>query len=358
MAKSTNPDQHALFGSGLSCPDVGGLPLISEPAGAYEVLAPGSLYQPLLLNPAQKNIDVSPAPLDEYEEKFVRDLLRVLYPAGNPPRSPKTPLVWQGKELWIKRNIEKNADSFRLRIDESDWYYPDFIVWIIDKDKRIQTLGFVDPKGLTMGVKGWGDYKVLSTLYMPHVVEQSINTPLSIDGEEWTFRIRGILLSNTKYQDLVTQEKLFAHNAEGQLEPLSENLFNRARIVFFQKDKTDYINKILTLLEEDNDFDDRMHKAAKLYNELPITAECEADYDLLIRHQGYEGSESGFVANIVRDYLLPNQNGDYGYAVSEKRRGQLINYAKEGKFGLGHEKAKDIATHPAPCQELWQRMNK
>ena len=167
--------QNGLFGVPISCPDIDNLPLIVEPQGSIEVLAPGSVYQPLLLSPGQDDIDVGPGKLDENEEAFVRDLIRRLYPAGNHPKSDKTPLKWGSKEIWLKRNIEKRDESFRLRVDDSDWFYPDFIVWIVDYERRTQIFGFVDPKGLTVGAGGgWSDYKIVSTLFMPHVVERQL----------------------------------------------------------------------------------------------------------------------------------------------------------------------------------------
>ena len=173
--KPAQPVQGGLFGASLSCPDIDNLPLIVEPQGSIEVLAPGSVYQPLLLSPRQDDIDVGPGKLDEHEEAFVRDLIRRLYPAGNHPKSDKTPLKWGNKEIWLKRNLEKRDESFRLRVDDSDWFYPDFIVWILDYESRTQTFGFVDPKGLTLGAGGgWSDYKIVSTLYMPHVVERQL----------------------------------------------------------------------------------------------------------------------------------------------------------------------------------------
>ncbi len=347
--------QHSLFGSELKCPDVGGLPLITNSSGDYEVIVPASAYQPLLL---QRSEGVGFGVLNEYESKFIRDFVKALYPAGNAPRSPRTAMQWGEKEIWIKRNMEKHKDSFRLRIDESDWYYPDFVVWIIDNTNRIQTLGFVDPKGLTMGIKGWGDYKTLSTMYMPHVVEQFLERPTMIDGEEWTFRIRGILLSNSKFKDLVSQEKLFAYSAKGELAPLNEEQFANARIVFQQDIGVGYIDDILRLLDEDNELDKLLYKAAAVYHEQPFLPKTEADYDLLLRFRDHEGGESEFVADIIRSYLLPDKTGQIGVGASLKRRGQLMQYAKEGKYGIGDEKAKDIAGHPFPCKELWERLSR
>lgn len=53
----------------LSCPDIDNLPLIVEPQGAIEMLAPGSVYQPLLLSPREDSIDVGPGQLDEPKKR-------------------------------------------------------------------------------------------------------------------------------------------------------------------------------------------------------------------------------------------------------------------------------------------------
>ena len=103
MAKTrkTPASQNGLFGSDIACPDLNNLPLILEARGAYEVFAPGSVYQPVLLTPGQAGIDVGPGKLDHHEAQFVRDLILWLYPTGNPPRSEKTPLLWNGREVWF-----------------------------------------------------------------------------------------------------------------------------------------------------------------------------------------------------------------------------------------------------------------
>ena len=85
--KPAQPVQGGLFGASLSCPDIDNLPLIVEPQGSLEVLAPGSVYQPLLLSPRQDDIDVGPGKLDEHEEAFDaarRDGLQRVESAGQP----------------------------------------------------------------------------------------------------------------------------------------------------------------------------------------------------------------------------------------------------------------------------------
>jgi hypothetical protein len=360
--KPARPIQIGFFGASLSCPDIDNLPLIVEPQGSIEVLAPGSVYQPLLLSPSQDDIDVGPGKLDEKEEAFVRDLILRLYPAGNHPKSDKTPLKWGNKEIWLKRNIEKRDNSFRLRVDDSDWFYPDFIVWIVDYETRTQTFGFVDPKGLAMGAGGgWSDYKIVSTLYMPHVLELQLagnGQKVEFEGEKWNFRVRGVLVSTSLFTDLTAQAKFMVHDDEGNLVPPTEADFKRARIVF-QKENISYIDDVLKLLIEDSVVDHLLSLSARLFNNgANLSPLGEFEYDLALRHEENTKTESEFVADLIRDYVKPDSNGAYGSWSSKNRRRQLMDYAAEGKWGFGAEKVSDIRDHPSPCEELWKRKKK
>lgn len=360
--KPAQPVQGGLFGASLSCPDIDNLPLIVEPQGSIEVLAPGSVYQPLLLSPRQDDIDVGPGKLDEHEEAFVRDLIRRLYPAGNHPKSDKTPLKWGSKEIWLKRNLEKRDESFRLRVDDSDWFYPDFIVWILDHESRTQTFGFVDPKGLTLGAGGgWSDYKIVSTLYMPHVVERQLaasGQKVEFEGEEWTFRIRGVLVSTSSFASLSTQAKFNINDADGKSAAPSEADFKRGRIVF-QKPDTAYIDDVLELLTQDSAVDHLLSLSALLFdNSTYFTPSGELEHDLALRHDEHSQTESEFVASLIRDYLNQDDKGQHCSWAIKNRKRQLMDYAAEGKWGFGAEKVSDIRDHPAPCEELWKRKKK
>ena len=357
--KPAQPVQSGLFGASLSCTDIDNLPLIVEPQGSIEVLAPGSVYQPLLLSPRQDDIDVGPGKLDEHEEAFVRDLIRRLYPAGNHPKSDKTPLKWGSKEIWLKRNLEKRDDSFRLRVDDSDWFYPDFIVWILDHESRTQTFGFVDPKGLTIGAgSGWADYKIVSTLYMPHVVERQLagsGQKVEFEGEEWTFRIRGVLVSTSSFASLSTQAKFNIHDDEGKAAAPTEADFKQGRIVF-QKSDTAYIDDVLELLTKDSTVDHLLSLSALLFdNNTYFTPSGELEHDLALRHDEHTQTESEFVAALIRDYLKPDAKGLHGSWPIKNRKRQLMDYAAEGKWGFGAEKVSEIRDHPSPCEELWKR---
>jgi hypothetical protein len=366
--KPAQPVQDGLFGTlvgagGLMCPDISGMPLIVDPRGELEVMAPGSVYQPLLLEPRQASVVIGPGWLDGHEEAFVRDLIKWLYPAGDHPKSVNTPLQWGGKEIWLKRNLEKRDESFRLRVDDSDWYYPDFIVWIIDHATRTQTFGFVDPKGLTLGAPGgWSDYKVICTLYAPHLVERQLaaaGQSVIYEGHPWTFRVRGLLLSNSTHAALAAQAKFDVRNTDGQKQPPKEADFGRGRIVFQSQNSHDraYIAKVLQRLTEDSEIDHLLQQTALLFDpQHYFTPSGEAGHDLALRFDEGHPNESKFVQALLEDYLVPDAAGQHGTWCRNNRRGQLMDYAKKGGLlGFGAEKVADLLNNPAPCETLWQR---
>lgn len=349
--KAKKLTQEGLFGATLSCPDIDNLPLIVDPKGWIEVRAPGSIYQPLLLSSADALVDAGPGRLDEHEEAFVRDLLKYLYPTGNYPQSDKSPLKWNCNELWIKRNLEKRDDSFRLRVDDSDWFYPDFIVWIVDHETKTQTFGFVDPKGLIQGARaGWADYKIVSTLYMPHVVENQLketNQKIEYEGHEWTFRVRGVLISTSELNCMQNEAKFRVRDEKGNDVKPTEADFKRARIVF-QKKENAYILEVLQLLTEDSEMDACMSLAAILHQPgryfTPVTP---VEFELDLRKQDASMSESAFVAGVIQDYLQPDANGHYGSHVTTKRRGELVACSE-----------KALWDHPCPAEAIWNIKSK
>lgn len=353
-----NQVQLGLFGASPECPDIRNLPCIVDPQGKIEVWAPGSVYQPLLLTPGG-GVSAGPGALDENEERFVRHLIKRLYPAGDHPKSEKTPLIWQGKEVWFKRNIEKDPRSFRLRVDDSDWFYPDFIIWILDRKTRTQTFGFVDPKGLAIGAAGgWSDFKIVSTIYMPHVVDLQLGEQgesLEYEGEEWSFRVRGVLISTSSLESLTTHAKFKLRNEMGISVAPTEDDFRRARIVF-QRNDVGYIDSVLDLLMHDTEMDRIVEAAARLHHAPDSFEPCdEVSFDLALRLDESEQSETDFVGSLLEDYLKPDGAGKLGGCVQRRRRSYLLDYAKEGVLGLGAEKASSVRDNPNPCEELWKR---
>lgn len=91
------------------------------------------LYQPLLFLDGGV-VDISPAPLNKGERRFVEDL-RAFHDAN--------PDYFADRELYLLRNLSKGRG---VGFFEAGNFHPDFIVWQLDGDR--QRVAFVDPKGI------------------------------------------------------------------------------------------------------------------------------------------------------------------------------------------------------------------
>ena len=264
-----------------------------------------------------------PGALNREEEKFVRDLITCLYPRKDYPKAASTPLLWGKRKIWLKRNIEKDAKSFRLRVDSSDWYYPDFVIWIVDEENRTQTFGFADPKGLALGAHaGWGEYKVVCTQIVPHFLHEEIG-PVTIDAQPWTFRIRGVLVSTSSFDGLREQRKFLVRDGDDVTHPPTKEQFAQARIVFQEQRAEDYIPDVLRLMIDDNDLDHVLKPAAEFYGKsAPVHFASELQADLAIRYRKAR-TVSDFTASIVEDYVLPDASGKFGWRARQKRLDQV-----------------------------------
>jgi len=307
-----------MFGGTLQCPNVAQLPVIADAtAGEFEVLAPGSVYQPLLLEPPEGDRwSLAPGALNAEERRFVDDLVRHLYPSGEPPKALGAPMRWGDKQVFLRRNLDREPGSFRLRVDDSDWYYPDFIVWIIDHAARIQTFGFVDPKGLVSQVRGgWGDYKMVSTLYMPHVVEQALyrnGAVVDHDGEPWTFRIRGVLVSTSSFLGMTNEAKYKARDEQNSDVTPDKAALQRGRVVF--QEDAGYIAQVLDLLNNDTPLDKVMQRAATVSNKPDGFKPLDhTDYYLLNERERFPESDCAYAEQVTKHLLLsldvPNLEG-------------------------------------------------
>ena len=355
-SKKAAPVQGGLLGNELACPDVAQLPLVSDDQGKLEVLAPGHLYQPLLLRSKTGDIDIQPGALDDNERRFVADLVKRLYPDGSAPRALGAPLKWGKREIHLRRNLDKDPGSFRLRVDDSDWYYPDFILWIIDHEERVQTFGFVDPKGLySQAPGGWGDHKVVSTAYMPHVIEQQLGVAgrtIDIGGDAWRFRIRGVLLSTSPWNQLQQQAKFKVNNATGGDATPSKDAMRRGRIVF--QEDAGYIEQVLDLLIKDTDVDVILERAAVLFHsEVPPTPRDHRDAYLHIEHLSEPDAQGPLAERVLKDLLLCTDFATLEGAATSRASGRYAQLAKDDP-DLGKTCSDPVTLFPKLLSKLSQ----
>jgi len=91
------------------------------------------VYQPLLFL-SGGNVEISPAPLNKGEWRFVEDLKA--FHDSNPQR-------FANRELYLLRNQSKGRG---VGFFEAGNFHPDFIVWQVETAR--QRVSFVDPKGI------------------------------------------------------------------------------------------------------------------------------------------------------------------------------------------------------------------
>ena len=103
------------------------------------------LYRPLLYVNSN-HIEVKPVALNQGEQEFVCDIQTYC---------KKHPEFFEnGRELYILRNMSRGRG---IGFFEAGNFYPDFILWILDKN--LQRISFVDPKGIR-NLQGIGDPKI------------------------------------------------------------------------------------------------------------------------------------------------------------------------------------------------------
>jgi hypothetical protein len=115
------------------------------------------LYEPLLYVD-QKNVEISPVPLNKGERQLVDDLKA--YHGSNASR------FFVDKELYLLRNLSKGRG---VGFFEAGNFHPDFILWLLIVGQ--QHVIFVDPKGIRN--LGPTDPKIQLSSRAPKLVDES-----------------------------------------------------------------------------------------------------------------------------------------------------------------------------------------
>ena len=154
------------------------------------------LYQPLLFLEGGA-VEVSPAPLNRGERRFVEDLKA--YFEANPDR-------FKGRELYLLRNLSRGRG---VGFFEAGNFHPDFIIWQVTDTQQHVT--FVDPKGIRN--VGLADPKISfyqtikdieQRLGDPGVVLESFivsNTPSHVMEKQWGISKAKMIERNIVFQD-------------------------------------------------------------------------------------------------------------------------------------------------------------
>lgn len=145
------------------------------------IVIDNSVFVPLLLEKA--GISISPPGLNEGEKRFLKDLKGYLN--ENRERLDKYHIV-------LLRNEAREGVGFML-----DWgeFYPDFILWIREKEGNRIHIVFVEPKGLKMLGDVLNNEKV-------SFLSEGLKETFKKQYENWQVEVKGFILSTTPYEEL------------------------------------------------------------------------------------------------------------------------------------------------------------
>lgn len=167
------------------------------------------LYKPLF-HIKNSMIKIKPVALNESEKQFVEDLKK--YYEKNIEEFSN------GKELYLLRNLSRGKG---VGFFEAGNFYPDFIMWIVDDRK--QYINFIDPHGLRHE-----DGKNSPKIQFHKTIKE-----IEIRLGDADVTLNSYIVSPTRYENV-------AWWSDGMTKCEFDNYH-----VYFQEDKTTYIQKIL-----------------------------------------------------------------------------------------------------------------
>lgn len=125
------------------------------------------IYEPLLRENRRvldDDLKLSPDKLNDGERKFVKDF--ATYIKDNKTR-------FKSYDVYLMRNVESLKSIGIYLNDDSEVFYPDFIMWLISKDKVY--INFVDPKGQF----GLIDFETLQASEKVRIADKANNPTLT-----------------------------------------------------------------------------------------------------------------------------------------------------------------------------------
>jgi hypothetical protein len=140
-----------------------------------------SVFVPLLLE--KEGIKISPPGLNEGEKRFLEGLRGYL--------NEKRELL-EEYQIVLLRNEAREGVGFML-----DWgeFYPDFILWIREKNGNRIYIVFIEPKGLKMVGDVLNNEKI-------NFLSDGLSKTLRKEYENWQIEVKGFILSTTPYEEL------------------------------------------------------------------------------------------------------------------------------------------------------------
>jgi len=151
------------------------------------IVIDNSVFVPLLLEEGgilkREDVSISPPALNKGEESFLEGLRNYL----NENRE-----ILDDYHIVLLRNEAREGVGFML-----DWgeFYPDFILWIREKEGNRIYIVFVEPKGLKMLGDVLNNEKII-------FLSEGLKETFKKQYENWQVEVKGFILSTTPHQEL------------------------------------------------------------------------------------------------------------------------------------------------------------
>lgn len=151
------------------------------------IVIENSVFVPLLLEEGgilkKEDVSISPPALNKGEESFLEGLRNYLN---------ENPEILDYYDIVLLRNEAREGVGFML-----DWgeFYPDFILWIREKEGNRMDIVFVEPKGLKMLGDVLNNEKII-------FLSEGLRETLRKQYENWQVEVKGFILSTTPYEEL------------------------------------------------------------------------------------------------------------------------------------------------------------
>ncbi|MFZ8832640.1 MAG: restriction endonuclease subunit R, partial [Candidatus Caldipriscus sp.] len=145
------------------------------------IVIDNSVFVPLLLE--KEGIKISPQGLNEGEKRFLEGLRDFLN---------KNRKLLEKYHIVLLRNEAREGVGFML-----DWgeFYPDFILWLREKNGNRIYIVFIEPKGLKMVGDVFNNEKI-------NFLSDGLRETLRKEYENWQIEVKGFILSITPYEEL------------------------------------------------------------------------------------------------------------------------------------------------------------
>lgn len=347
---------------------VDGLPLITDHAtDRLLVYTPGHLYTPSPVAVDGIGKAVGPGALIASERTFIARLIHHLDPdhAQREAVIKRLPAaIQQGqREYFLLRNLDRSPEGTRLRLASENWFYPDFIFWMLDHATQPETqrLCYLDPKGLEMGTRGgWNHPKILCFVYKLVEIAGQLQNPHNRNGQPVQFTLKGAFISTTQREDLAKttagSQEFHVYDDTGNKVFPGYDDFARAGVFFAEK--ADHIERLMTHLLAGDSLLDQVMQHAAAANALPDDAlpadEIGCFFRYLLRRNG--NTLAVALGELVR-YALTARDLDHVIAqLQRESRKQLQPYLKKGVIHKMTGGVEDVERIAQPCRTLLERL--